>query len=89
MRALRSGSFGVSLSENRFDVALVGRYRVLVSLKPILKPWEAILSPVVLAAPIPAGDVSVGSTLRSLYRPEAISKRIDIVQQSMRSIPAP
>ena len=80
MRAFRSGSLGCSLSENRFDVALLGRYRVLVSHKPILKPWEAILSPVVLAAPITAGDVSVGSTPRSLYRPEAIGKRIGIVQ---------
>ena len=80
MRALRSGSLGCSLSENRFDAALVGRYRVLVSHKPILKPWEAILSPVVLAAPIPAGDVSVGSTPRSLCRPEAIGERAGIVR---------
>jgi len=35
---------------------------------------------VVLAAPIPAGDVSVGSTPRSLYRPEAIGERSGIVQ---------
>ena len=59
---------------------MVGRYRLLVSLRPILKRWEAILSLVVLAAPIPAGDVSVGSTPRSLYRPEAIGERSGIVQ---------
>jgi hypothetical protein len=71
---------GFSLSGNRFEVALVGRYRDLVALGPILKPWEAILSPVVLAAPIPAGDVSVGSTPRSLCRPEAIGERAGIVR---------
>ena len=60
---------------------MVGRYQVLVSHKPILKPWEAILSPVVLAAPIPAGNVSVGSAPRSLYRPEAISECSGIVQR--------
>jgi hypothetical protein len=80
VRPFRSGSLGFSLSGNRFEVALVGRYRLLVSLRPILKCWEAILSPVVLAAPIPAGDVSVGSTPRSLYCPEAIGECGGIVQ---------
>ena len=59
---------------------MVGRHRYLVRFKPILKPWEAILSPVVLAAPIPAGDVSVGSTPRSLYHREAIGERAGIVR---------
>ena len=80
MRPFRSGSLGFSLSGNRFEVALVGRFRLLVICKPILKRWEAILSPVVLAAPIPAGDVSVGSTPRSLCRPEAIGERAGIVR---------
>ena len=80
MRPSPSGSLSVSLSGNRFEVALVGRYRLFVSLRPILKRWEAILSPVVLAAPIPAGDVSVGSTPRSLCRPEAIGERAGIVR---------
>ena len=35
---------------------------------------------VLAAAPIPAGDVSVGSTLRLLYRPEAITECGGIVQ---------
>ena len=80
MRPLPSGSLGFSLGGNRFEVDLVGRHRYLVSLGPILKPWEAIFSPVVLAAPIPAGDVSVGSTPRSLYHPEAIGERAGIVR---------
>ena len=61
-------------------LAMTMLLRYLVYCEPILKPWEAILSPVVLAAPIPDGDVSVGSTPQSLYRPEAIGKRIGIVQ---------
>ena len=80
MRSLRPASLGFSLSGNRFEVALVGRYRLLVSYNPFLRPWKAILYPVVLAAPIPAGDVSVGSTPQSLYRSEAIGKRTGIVQ---------
>ena len=79
---------GFSLSGDRFEVALVGRLRYLVTDRPILKRWEAILSPVVLAAPIPAGDVSVGSTPRSLYRPRPSASVAALSRPSVRSVPA-
>ena len=40
---------GLSLSGDRFEVALVALLRLLVIFRPILKRWEVILSPVVLA----------------------------------------
>ena len=86
MRWFLRHSYGCSLSGLRFEVALRCRYGVLVTRltgELIVKPWEAIFSPVVLAAPTHPSrrrDVSVGSTPRSLYRPEAIGERSGIVQ---------
>jgi hypothetical protein len=86
---LCSGSLGFSLSGNRFEVALVGRFRLLVTDMPILKPWEAILSPVVLAAPIPAGDVSVARHRGRCIATRPSASVVALSGPSVRSIPAP
>ena len=62
------------------ELALVYLYGDLEGQATNVKRCESRLDPVVLAAPIPAGDVSVGSTPRSLCRPEAIGERAGIVR---------